>query len=418
MKQNKTITIEQVADEVLSLTFENGSFMSATIKFKDACAQLDNLKDLRIRPIELKDGFGWQLKYGSKCINYAAGKGKELLGSLIINEELDQAHVMTAEQDYHCRIGRKGTILVSRSKKQLNREVNTDHNHQKDHPLTRKNFDKLLRVLGLYDEQNKVKPSMSAKYRQVNQFLRMIDAAWDECSALNRGNASQEEQRVTVVDVGCGKAYLSFAVKGYLEATRNVKINFIGIDRNPKVIQSCCRMAESLEWADSMNFVAEDIATFKPQTNPDVVLSLHACDTATDEALAFGVEHGAKLILSAPCCQHELQKTIGSNGKNKAILRNGILKERLADILTDAFRAQILRAVGYRTSVFEFIEPEATARNIMIRAIRINRHGTGMAIDEYRDLIDDWGCVPYLAKRLLPKHPELEYGEATLENTK
>lgn len=413
MKQKNTISIEQVADEVLSLVFENNSFMSATIKFKESCTQLDNLQDLRIRPIELKDGFGWQFKYGSKCINYNANKGKDLLGNLIINATLDQAHVMTAEQDYHCRIGRKGTILVSRSKKQLNREVNTDHNHQKDHPLTRKNFDKMLRVLGLYDEQNKVKPSMSAKYRQVNQFLRMIDAAWDECSALTRANNNQEKPMVTIVDVGCGKAYLSFAVKGYVEATRNVKVNFIGIDRNPKVIQSCFRMAESLEWADSMTFVAEDIATFKPQTNPDIVLSLHACDTATDEALAFGVEHGAKLILSAPYCQHELQKTIGSNGKNKAILRNGILKERLADILTDAFRAQILRAVGYRTSVFEFIEQEATARNIMIRAIRINRHGTGMAIDEYHDLIDDWGCVPYLAKRLLPTHPELEYDEAT-----
>jgi SAM-dependent methyltransferase len=414
MKQNKTITIEQVASEVASLIFENSSFMSATIKFKEPCSKLDNFSDLRIRSIQLKDGFGWQFKYGSKCINYNAGKGKELLSSLIFDEELDQAHVMTSEQDYHCRIGRKGTILVSRSKKPLNREVNTDHNHQKDHPLTRKNFDTMLRVLGLYDEQNKIKPSMSAKYRQVNQFLRMIDAAWEECSALTRVYASQEQvPSITVVDVGCGKAYLSFAVKGYLEATRNVKINFIGIDRNPNVIQSCCRMAESLGWNDSMTFVAEDIATFKPQTNPDIVLSLHACDTATDEALAFGVEHGAKLILSAPCCQHELQKTIGSNGKNKAILRNGILKERLADIVTDAFRAQILRAIGYRTSVFEFIEPEATARNIMIRAIRINRHGTGMAIDEYRDLIDDWGCVPYLATRLLKTHPELEYKQDT-----
>lgn len=413
MKQNKAITINQVADEIVSMIFENGSFMSATIKFKEPCFLLDSLCDLRIRPIELKDGCGWQFKYGSKCINYAAGKGKELLGGLILNEALDQAHIMTAEQDYHCRIGRKGTILVSRSKKQLNREVNTEHNHQKDHPLTRKNFDLLLRVLGIKDEQNNLKPSMSAKYRQVNQFLRMIDAAWDECAALNRTKDTDQPQHVTVVDVGCGKAYLSFAVKGYLEATRNVKINFIGIDRNPKVIQSCTRMAETLGWSDSMNFVAEDIATFKPQTNPDIVLSLHACDTATDEALAFGVEHGAKLILSAPYCQHELQKTIGSNGKNKAILRNGILKERLADILTDAFRAQILRAVGYRTSVFEFIEPEATARNIMIRAIRINRHGTGMAINEYQDLIDDWGCIPYLATRLIPTHPELEYSPTT-----
>ena len=408
MKQKKEITIDDVANETTNMIFECNGFMSATIKFKSPCIVLDNLQELRIRPIELKDGFSWQLKYGSKCINYNASKGRNFVGNLILNNSLEQAHVMTNEQDYHCRVGKKGTILVSRSKKQLNREVNTEHNHQKDHPLTRQNFDFMLRVLGLKDEQNKLKPSMSAKYRQVNQFLRMIDAAWDECAALNRTKES-EPQNVTVVDVGCGKAYLSFAVKGYLDATRNVKINFIGIDRNPKVIQSCIRMAETLGWSDSMSFVAEDIATFKPQAALDMVLSLHACDTATDEALAFGIEHGAKLILSAPCCQHELQKTIGSNGKNKAILRNGILKERLADILTDAFRAQILRAVGYRTSVFEFIEPEATARNIMIRAIRINRHGPTMAINEYQDLIDDWGCIPYLATRLIPTHPELEY---------
>ena len=160
--------------------------------------------------------------------------------------------------------------------------------------------------------------------------------------------------------------------------------------------------------ADSCTFADAAIGEFRPDAQPDLVLSLHACDTATDDALAFGVLKGARAILCAPCCQHELQKTLSANLRpHRAILRNGILRERLADLLTDAFRAQILRVVGYRSTVVEFVDPEATARNILIRAARVSRPGTGTALSDYEDLREAWGVTPYLAQRLSSIEPAL-----------
>ena len=237
---------------------------------------------------------------------------------------------------------------------------------------------------------------MQAKFRQVNQFLGQIDAALDELPPRKDPSAP-----LRVVDCGCGKAYLSFAAKAYLEAARGVAVHLCGVDRKEGVVASCRRVAEALECADTATFAVSDIAAFKPETPPDVVLSLHACDTATDEAIAFGVENGARAIVSAPCYQHELQKTLDPQLRpHRAILRNGILRERLADILTDAFRAQILRVKGYRATVVEFVDPEATARNLLIRAVRVSRPGTGTAVADYEDLREAWGVTPYLATRL------------------
>ena len=245
---------------------------------------------------------------------------------------------------------------------------------------------------------------MQAKFRQVNEFLRHLDAALDELPpGKDRGRP------LAVVDCGCGKAYLSFAAKAYLEATRGVEVRLAGVDRKKDVIAACRRTAEVLGWdAPGATFAAGDIASFKPPFPPDAVLSLHACDTATDDAIAFGVERGARLVLSAPCCQHELQKALPANLRpHRAVLRNGILRERLADILTDAFRAQILRVMGYRASVVEFVDPEATARNVLIRAARVSRPGTGTALADYEDLREAWGVTPYLATRLAALRPEL-----------
>ena len=292
---------------------------------------------------------------------------------------------------------------MSRSKSNLNRDpvASRAHNREKDYPLTRFDSAKLLVVIGLADTQGDVKPTMRAKYRQVNEFLRIIDATLDDLKL-------EAIKPIELFDIGCGKSYLSFSAKAYLEATRGVEIKLTGIDRNEKIIQSCRRITESFGWDDSgAKFIASDIAAFKPAAEPDIVMSLHACDTATDEAMAFGVEHSARAILCAPCCQHELQSQLGTTGGNRAVLRNGILRERLADILTDAFRAQILRVMGYRAYVVEFIEPEATARNIMIRAVRASRAGSETAIAEYLDLRDEWVCTPYLAKRLSGICPEL-----------
>lgn len=391
----------KTSHEITGMIFDVQSFISSTIKFK-APVGPDQNAELKIRAVDVNGDTLWQFIKGPATENMPRGTAMRTLSELLRTVAVDEAHVMTADQDLHCRLSKKGRVLVSRSRKDLKREaeISRAHDREKNYPLTRFDSTRLLLVLGFSDAQGGMKPSMHSKYRQVNEFLRLIDTTLDELE-IKTGDA------VNLTDVGCGKAYLSFSAKAYIEATRNVVIRFTGIDMNDGIIASCRRMAESMGWNDTVEFIAADIAAYKPQTAPHIVLSLHACDTATDEAMAFGVENSARAILCAPCCQHELQSKMGSTGPNRAILRNGILKERLADILTDAFRAQILRAMGYRTQVVEFIEQEATARNILIRGVRASRSGATNALAEYLELRDTWKCTPFLAERLASKCPEL-----------
>lgn len=393
---------DTAAREIKRMIFDVQSFISAVFKFKEPLGPGTN-SELKLRIVEVKEGEAWQFTRASESENLQRGEAMKKLSEIIHGVPLSEAHVMTADRDLHCRVTKKGRVLLSRSKSNLNRDpvASRAHNREKDYPLTRFDSAKLLVVIGLADTQGDVKPTMRAKYRQVNEFLRIIDATLDDLKL-------EAIKPIELFDIGCGKSYLSFSAKAYLEATRGVEIKLTGIDRNEKIIQSCRRITESFGWDDSgAKFIASDIAAFKPAAEPDIVMSLHACDTATDEAMAFGVEHSARAILCAPCCQHELQSQLGTTGGNRAVLRNGILRERLADILTDAFRAQILRVMGYRAYVVEFIEPEATARNIMIRAVRASRAGSETAIAEYLDLRDEWVCTPYLAKRLSGICPEL-----------
>lgn len=400
MKNNTKTPLlwEDISKEIHRYIFDNPSFVTATIKYK-ATSSVFNHDDIKIRQVQIKNEFLWQIKNSSLSNNLPTDTASKLFSQSLQNDSFAEVHIVLQDQDIHYRIAKKGTILKSKSKNNLNRNVETNHDHQKDYPLTRKDFTKLLRILGISDENDNIKPSMRAKYKQINEFLRIIDTSLPELP----GNPTN----LSIIDVGCGKAYLSFAVKAYIEAVHNIEVKFFGIDIKENVISNCNRISDAMGWTDSMCFICQDIREYKPSSSVDIVLSLHACDTATDEALAFGAEHGAKLILSAPCCQHELQKVMKPRKSNHSITRNSILRERLADILTDAFRAQILRAVGYRTTVFEFIEQEVTTRNIMIKAVRVSRRGTGLALDEYFDLRDEWGCTPYLATRLSEKFTEL-----------
>jgi SAM-dependent methyltransferase len=211
-----------------------------------------------------------------------------------------------------------------------------------------------------------------------------------------------------VVDCGCGKAYLTLALYFYLVQTLKFpNVRVIGVDRRADVIAAAQKMAQQLDVSEKVSFVTADLSTFDirqaaADSHVDMVISLHACDTATDEALARGVEWGSRYIVSAPCCQHELQKVIGpqSDAAFAGVLRHGILRERLCDILTDSFRAMILRVLGYRTQVVEFVSPDATARNILLRAESGARGGQSGAVSDYLNLRDYWHVTPWLETRL------------------
>ena len=242
---------------------------------------------------------------------------------------------------------------------------------------------------------------MRKKFRQINEFLRLVVETGVVAEA-RAGEGAGERRPVRIVDCGCGNAYLSFAVYHYLARVLQVPTHLTGIDVNQELVQRRKELAERLGWTDLV-FQTSQIAAYDPDVPPDLVLALHACDTATDEALAQGVKWQAKTILSVPCCHHHLQAQLGHQPAVMGpVYRHGILKERLGDVLTDALRAHLLHLAGYRAEVIQFVSPEHTDKNLMIRAVYSGKPARTEARREYDELKRTFGVTPHL-EGLLPK---------------
>ena len=333
----------------------------------------------------------------------AAAAGLE---EILAQKGARELHLMTGRGDLHVRVTRKGRVVVSRSAEMDREVVVLPHDRVKRLPLSAFDSAALLRATGIADGSGKVRASMRGKYDQVNEFLRMVGE-----TVRHDGQGS-----FTVVDCGCGKAYLTLALACYLVEVMKIDgAKVVGVDRRGDVVEAARRMAAQLDLGGRVSFEEADIAAFTPPGGAaDMVVSLHACDTATDEALAKAVEWKTKYVLSAPCCQHELQKAVGQNRAAGAdafagLLRQSILRERLCDIRTDSFRAMIMRILGYRVQVVEFVSPDATARNIMLRCESGVKSGQSAAVGEYLALRDFWQVTPWLETRLAPilsKHLE------------
>lgn len=315
------------------------------------------------------------------------------LEEIIAQKGAREMHLICGDGDLHVWVTRKGHALVSRSAK-MAREVKVmPHDRVKRLPLSSFDSAALLRVLGMNDGEGRLRSSMRGKYDQVNEFLKAAGEAVEH---------DDRERKFTVVDCECGKAYLTLALYFYLTEVKGFKdVRVVGIDRRDDVIASAREMAKSLDVADRVEFVVSDLAR-ADVADVDMVVSLHACDTATDEALAKGVEWKARHILSAPCCQHELQSHLAktANRDFAGLLRQSILRERLCDLLTDAYRALIMRILGFKTQVVEFVSSEATARNVMIKCEYGVKCGQAGPVGEYLDLRDYWQARPWLENRL------------------
>ena len=355
----------------------------------------------------------------------AAAEGLE---EIIAQRGARDMHLMTAKGDLHMRVTKKGHVMVTRSA-EMDRVVTVQpHDRVKKLPLTSFDSAALLKTIGLADGSGKIRASMRGKYDQVNEFLKVV-----------KETVQPTDEPFTVVDCGCGKAYLTISLYFYLtEVLKFPNVKVIGIDRRSDVVAAAKKMAAQLDVADRVLFVEADLNEFQISdlkfqiddsvtsqsnnrtvkqsnnrtvehlNNVSMVVSLYACDTATDEALAKGVEWKARYILSAPCCQHELQKVIGAarpesapyQGTFDGLMRQSILRERLCDILTDSFRAMILRILGFKVQVIEFVSSEATARNIMLKCEYGVKPGQPGPIGEYLNLRDYWKVTPWLETRL------------------
>lgn len=353
---------------------------------------------IAIRPVLVKNEKRLQFSCfdGQKDFthNYSREEAGEQLDQLL-ELPFKNFHVATTSGDLQVNITKKGEAIVQRGKAASEqRTVDLAHNRQKNQMLPEGGSDQFLRAVGIMAEDGRIKAGMQSKYRQINEFLRIVEQT---------GVGQRDDRRpLQVVDFGCGNAYLTFATYHYLNAVRGLPTNLTGIDVKADLMRKHSELSQKLGWTN-LQFEATRIEDFQPAAPPDIVLALHACDTATDDALAQGVKWQSGFIFSAPCCHHDLQEQLHRGGLPalfKPVFRHGILGERLGDILTDTFRALILRIMGYKTDVVEFIATEDTPKNLMIRAVKSVGPGDPRFVQEYLELKEFWRVTPYLEQLL------------------
>jgi len=290
------------------------------------------------------------------------------------------------------RITKKGEALVHREKSSKEQELS--HDRSKARLLDAS--DPFLIAVGISDSHGEVKPSKSDKYLQVEEFLRIL--APTLAGAISAGHIDQptESKPLTIVDLGCGHAYLTFAAHQYLRS-QGIPVKVIGIDIRPAARDRNNEIASQLGISSSIEFRAEEIAD-TTLTTADVAIALHACHTATDDAIAWAINSDAKLALIAPCCHHDIQAQMNEIPEPWSLItRNGIMKERLGDLLTDALRMQIMKLRGYRVEAIEFVGGEHTPRNLMIRAVKTGAPADKNEEGKYEQMLSLWKVKPALA---------------------
>jgi hypothetical protein len=319
----------------------------------------------------------------------AVSKLKELLadnfGGLLLR---------TGDSEYELRINGDDTAEIKKTKTFSSDTDENDfsHNKEKKYLIKEGMTVEPLIDLGIFSKDGRIINSKYDKFRQINRFLEIVDDALKYLPS----------DKINIVDFGCGKSYLTFVVYYFLEKVRGCKVNIIGLDLKADVISGCNKTAQKYGYGN-LKFESGKIETFIPPWDIDMVISLHACDTATDDVLLSAVKNNARVILAVPCCQHELNTQISS--ADYAILtRYGVIKERAAALFTDAIRANLLESAGYKTQMLEFVDLNHTPKNILIRAVKSNipEHIKKKSLADVRNLAETFNLSPKLLTMLFP----------------
>lgn len=340
----------------------------------------DKAVKVRIRPVILKNEIEYQVSefVGRKVLhsNHSAADVKKKIIDYM-TEDFKQAQINMTDA--------AATILSSKSKTltckykkagQLKAQRDLSHNRTKKYIIQEGKPVAFMIDLGVMGQDGKIIRTRYDKFRQINRFLEYIE---DILPKLDK------ERELTIIDFGCGKSYLTFAMYYYLKELKGYNIRIIGLDLKADVIEHCNELRTRYGY-DKLDFYVGDIATYKDVDKVDMVVTLHTCDTATDYALAKAVKWGAEVILSVPCCQHEANRTIKSDILSP-VMDYGILKERMAAIVTDAARAKLLTANGYDTQILEFIDMEHTPKNLLIRAVKSSKEDIS-AREKTKDMLE------------------------------
>ena len=364
--------------------------------FKDGAGPCKALK-VRVRPVMLKGGMVFQAEELTEKQAFHRNLTREegvsyLLG--LMESGFKQAEVESTRGQARVLVGKKGTVSIKVKKNQQKMVAAPNvasHNRQKRYILEEGKPVAFLEDLGVMTADGKVVRSHYDKFRQINRFLEFIE------DILPRLDKSREN---VIIDFGCGKSYLTFAMYYYLHELKGYEVRIIGLDLKQDVIDHCNRLSVAYGF-DKLKFYHGDIASYDGVDHVDMVVTLHACDTATDYALEKAVKWDASVILSVPCCQHELNKQM-DNELLRPVLQYGLIKERMAALYTDALRAEILENRGYRTQILEFIDMEHTPKNILIRAVK--QGGPKDNRKEIEDILQFLGTEQTLAGLLLEEY--------------
>ena len=323
-----------------------------------------------IKPLMLKNNFFFQFEqfqnnkayHSNLTTEESIEKMKELL------DNFKQFMIFTTEGDYQILKGKNDfTVKITKNSREI---TSLEHNKIKNYLLEEGTPIPFLIKLGVMGEKGEVFKDSYNKFRQINKYLEFID---DTIKELKSKKLITDT--IKVVDFGCGKSYLTFALHHYLKNIKDMKFTIIGLDLKKDVMDYCNKVARELN-CENLEFLTGDIKDFDKLKDVDIIFSLHACNNATDYALLKGLELNAKAILAVPCCQHEFNQKMSSNkeseffNKENAIGKHGILLEKFTSVATDAFRAQALELCGFKTQVMEFIDMEHTPKNILIRGIK------------------------------------------------
>lgn len=379
---------EELVDE-LTLRMIDGTFIGGTIS--QARTKTDDLKRVKVKPVEIKGQLHIQFEYQYERVLNHENVMPEVLRPHLqqLLEQFRQVHAEFSAEKIHVQLTKKFKVMWKSEKALSEKVVDLSHNRKKNYLLDENTPYPFLVRLGVQTPDGKVKKQKHDKFRQINRFVEFID---DALAHLPK------DRTVRILDFGSGKSYLTFALYHYLRIEKGLDIKVTGLDLKKEVIEECSLIAKDLGY-DNLEFLVGDINDYNDETSVDMVVTLHACDVATDMALARAVKWGAKVILSVPCCQHELFSQVNSPALD-VMLQHGLIKERFAALATDSIRAELLSLVGYEAQLLEFIDMEHTPKNILIRAYKTGREASTEEITRYTEFRHLLKADPFLEKEL------------------
>ena len=360
---------------------------------------------IKVRPVMIRDSLYFQVsRYTDKQVfheNMTAEDALETLSGWILHD-FRQAQIRMQDEMVTVLVSKKGKATVKSKKAACIETQNLEHNRKKQYIIKEGTAVPFMIDLGVMTESGKIIRTRYDKYRQINRFLEFIEDILPELP---------NDRTVHIIDFGCGKSYLTFAMYYYLKVLKHYDIRITGLDLKQKVIEDCQALADRYGY-DGLQFLCGDIADYNGTDEVDMVVTLHACDTATDYALYKAVKWHASVILSVPCCQHELNRKMQCETLSGAF-QYGLIKERTAALMTDAMRGQLLEMKGYKTQLLEFIDMEHTPKNILIRGVKskglLPKAARKQQMENYQKCRDFFGAELTLEKLFKEMEGEMAY---------